>query len=565
MSSGHTSALAWVYLLSLLLIGVGYIAIMPPFEGFDETAHYASLRQIADTGTIPVFGRSFFPRDITGYQGPVGYNTAAPPYDNGPSYAKFFAQPDMVARFVQDYRRPQPHPSFVPSQQLNWEAQHPPLYYLLLAPVLRLAETAPFVSQIFALRLVSYLLALAGIVFALTAIPASSSSIEPRAAFTGFLLYPVMLPMFLPEFARIGNDSLCLLFAGMAAFSLAKGLNQERSAVWPVALGVSLGLGLLSKALFVPITFGIGVFLLLRLWRSRGDKESWLLQLRNSAISLALAVLIGGGWYLHDYLAYGEFSGDVGAILIAADGGIWASLKQHYSLFAFAHGLAVVIVTWIWAGTWSLAHMPPVLYSPLFLLLIMTIGGFVKRLAGTPLTQPEWLPVLLFASLGAGLLYHVIEMLALGGGGTGGWYLHILVPWVAPALGLGAEAVLKHTWRRQLFIVLVIYALAFQAMAIWAQITLFTGCAVKGDDKSYVFPGYAFCLDQYTTVFDRLSIIGWPWLAGSAFAGGVVCIIWLVSELIRPRWSSSRHLESLAFANGRTGADGAGATMVFPR
>ena len=564
MSGRHTSALAFVYLLSLLLIGVGYIAIMPPFEGFDETAHFTSLRQVADTGTIPIFGRSFFPRDIADYRGPAAYSTSAPPYDSSLTYTKFFAQPDLVARFVQDYRRPQPHPPFVPSQQPNWEAQHPPLYYLLLAPVLRLIERTPLVSQIFVLRLLSYLLALTGIFFALMAIPVPGSSIEPRAAFTGFLLYPVMLPMFFPEFARIGNDSLCLLFAGTAAFTLAKVLTQERSLAWPVALGVSLGLGLLSKAFFIPITFGVGVFLLLRLLRSRGDEESWLLQLRNGAVSLALAVLIGGGWYLHDYLAYGEFSGDVGAIQIASEGGIWAGLKQHHSLFAFAHGLAVMIVTWVWAGTWSLARMPPLLYAPLFLLLIMTVAGFMKRLESTPLSQPEWLPMLLFASLGAGLLYHVIETVARGEGGTGGWYLHILMPWVAPALGLGAAAVLKHTWRRQLFIALVIYALVFQAMAIWAQIALFTGCAVKGDDKSYVFSGHAFCVDQYATVFDRLSIIGWPWLAGAAFAGGLLCIIWLVSELIRPRWSGSPHLERLAFANGRTAADGGGATMVFP-
>ena len=565
MSGRYTSTLAFVYLLALLLIGVGYIAIMPPFEGFDETAHYASLRQIADTGTIPVLHRSFFPQDIADYRGPVAYSTNAPPYDTGLSYAKFFAQPDMVARFVQDYRRPQPHPQFVPSAQENWEAQHPPLYYLLLAPVLRLIETAPFVSQIFVLRLLSYLLALAGIFFAMMAIPVSARSIEPRAAVTGFLLYPVMLPMFFPEFARIGNDSLCLLFAGTAAFSLAKVLTQERSVVWPTALGVSLGLGLLSKAFFIPITFGVGVFLLLRLWRSRGDKESRFLQLRSGALSLALAVVIGAGWYLHNYLAYGQFSGDVGAMQIAAEGGIWADLKQHHSLLAFAHGLAVMIVTWVWAGTWSLARMPPLLYAPLFLLLIITIGGFLKRLGRTPLSQPEWLPVLLFASLGGGLLYHVIETVAYGEGGTGGWYLHILMPWVAPALGLGAAAVLKETWRRQLFIALVIYALVFQAMAVWAQISLFTGCAIKGDDKSYVFSGHAFCVDQYATVFDRLAIVGWPWLAVAAFAGGLLCIIWLVFELTRPRWSSSPHLESFAFANGRTGADGGSATMVFPR
>jgi Dolichyl-phosphate-mannose-protein mannosyltransferase len=552
----RTPVLVFIYLLSLLLIGVGYIAIMPPFEGFDETAHFASLRQIADTGAIPLYGRSFLPQDIADYRGPAAYSTIAPPFDSRLVYAKFFAQPDMVARFVQDYRRPQPHPPFVPSQQVNWEAQHPPLYYLLLAPVLRLVEPAAFVSQILVLRLISYLFAVAGVFFAMMAIPSSDSSIEPRAAFAGFLLYPIMLPMFFPEFARLGNDSLCLLFAGAAAFSLAKGLADERSLVWPMALGTSLGLGLLTKAFFLPITFAIGVFLLLRLWRTRGDGASWRLEWRNACTSLALPVLIGGGWYLRDYLAYGDFSGNGDAIHIAATGGIWATLKQHHSLFAFVRGVAVMIVTWVWAGTWSLVRIPPLLYAPLFLLLIVTIGGYLKQLKGTPLTRPEWLPVLLFASLSIGLFYHVVEMVAIGGGGTGGWYLHILMPWVAPALGLGAYTVLKRTWQRQLFTVLVVFALLFQAMAIWAQIALFTGCAVKGDDKSYVFSGHSFCVDQYATVFDRLSIIGWPWLAGAGFGGGLLCIVWFVLQLNRQRRSYGPQLESPALAFYRAGSDG---------
>jgi len=551
----RTPVLIFVYLLSLLLIGVGYIAIMPPFEGFDETSHFASLRQIADTGTIPLYGRSFFPQDIADYPGPAAYSTVAPPFDSRLTYAKFFAQPELVARFVRDYRRPHPHPPFVPSQQLNWEAQHPPLYYLLLAPVLRLIEPEPFVSQILVLRLISYSLAVTGVFLAMMAVRSSASNIEPQAAVAGFLLYPVMLPMFFPEFARLGNDSLCLLLAGAAAFSLAKSLADERSVVWPTALGASLGLGLLTKAFFLPIMFAIGVLLLLRLWLGRGEAASPRLQWRNACLSLALAVLIGGGWYLRDNLTYGEFSGDAAAIQLAASGGLWANLEQHHSLFIFARGVAVMAVTWVWAGTWSLVRMPPLLYAPLFMLLITAIGGFVKRLRDTPLTRPEWLPVLLFASLGGGLFYHVVEMVAIDQSSTGGWYLHILMPWVAPALGLGAYAVVKRAWQRRVFATLVILALLFQAMAVWAQLALFTGCAIKGDDKSYVFSGHWFCVDQYATVFDRLSIIGWPWLAGAGFGGGLLCIVWFAVQLSHRRWSHGPQLEGPALAFYQAGSN----------
>ena len=43
----------------------------------------------------------------------------------------------------------------------------------------------------------------------------------------GFALYHAMLPMFFPEFARLGNDSLCLLLAGASAFSLVRALRPD--------------------------------------------------------------------------------------------------------------------------------------------------------------------------------------------------------------------------------------------------------------------------------------------------------------------------------------------------
>jgi len=48
-----------LYFSTLFFIGLGYLAILPAFEGFDENAHYSSVRQIADMGTIPIYGESF--------------------------------------------------------------------------------------------------------------------------------------------------------------------------------------------------------------------------------------------------------------------------------------------------------------------------------------------------------------------------------------------------------------------------------------------------------------------------------------------------------------------------
>ena len=56
MTSHRVSLL--LYFLTLFFVGFGYLAILPAFEGFDENAHYSSIRQIADIGTIPIYGAS---------------------------------------------------------------------------------------------------------------------------------------------------------------------------------------------------------------------------------------------------------------------------------------------------------------------------------------------------------------------------------------------------------------------------------------------------------------------------------------------------------------------------
>jgi hypothetical protein len=36
-----------------LVAGLGFCALLPPFDGFDETAHYSYIQQIAQTRTWP--------------------------------------------------------------------------------------------------------------------------------------------------------------------------------------------------------------------------------------------------------------------------------------------------------------------------------------------------------------------------------------------------------------------------------------------------------------------------------------------------------------------------------
>jgi hypothetical protein len=70
---------------AVLLVGIAQLLVLPPFEGFDETAHYSYVLEIADTRAIPVFGRSTIAKVVQDYHrwGPMPYTSVPPFNENG--------------------------------------------------------------------------------------------------------------------------------------------------------------------------------------------------------------------------------------------------------------------------------------------------------------------------------------------------------------------------------------------------------------------------------------------------------------------------------------------------
>lgn len=537
---GGQRIFVFMYLISLLCIGIGYLAVLPVFEGFDETAHYSSLRQIADTGTIPLYGTSYLAQEVIDYQGPVPYGSGMHPFDRGMVYSKFFKHPELVEHYQQTYRQPLPNSIYSPSHELNWQAQHPPLYYLLLAPLVNALDGFSFTTQFFLLRLVSFFLALSGVFFGLLAVNHPNQPPERNPAMIGFLLYPIILPMFFPEFTRIGNDSLCIFLVGLVAYLLSLWLKDERNTKKSVAIGVALGMGLLTKAFFLPITVALAMFLSTRLLLNKQDGIIRSERFWNLLLIFLPAMFIGGGWYVYKLIAFGEITGSSEAIQLAHQGGLIAGLKENFSLYALVRGVIATLVSYSWAGTWSLARLPAFLHFPLLALAILVVIAYLRQLKLRTLTDMAWLPVWVFCFFAFGLIWHVVVGVALNGNGaTPGWYLHILMPWVAPALGMGISSILQHRQARQLLLVLLLYAVLYQIMVFWAQLALFTGCATKGDDKYYAFSGHLFCLDQTSLLMDRVAVLGYPGLAAIGFTGGLICFLWLLVQVRNARYSIS--------------------------
>ncbi len=536
--------IVFLYFAALLSMGLFHLATTPAFEGFDEPGHYSAIRQIAYLGKITMREESYVDQLVLGYQGPLPYDSGSPPFDRGMVYGKFVRDQKLVDNYVAQYRENVPPALFESSSEPNnLYRQHPALYYALMAPVLRLVDGTPLVTQIFILRLVSYLLALSGLALGILAI-SKRESLDPGTQgfplLLGFLIYPYLSPMFFPEFARVGNDSLCLFLAGLLAYLVSKWLANDGDLKSSLPIGVVLGVGLLTKAFFIPIAAAVFMYVLMPAFSALAFKRDLVKRIPAMAGIFLPAVIIGGGWYAYNHFTYGSFSGSNLGIWLAQRGGLLANLEGSFSPAVFTRGLAAAVVTYLWGGTQSLAHLPYLTYAPLLAALGCIVTAFCVRLRKIPLADPLWLSMWLAVFFALGICGHAVSNMAMGGNGnTPGWYFHVLMPFLAPAIGVGVYSLFCTSKSRHVFLGFVSYAAIFHCIAVWFQLALFSGCAVKGGDKHYLFQSNYLCLDNTAMVVDGISLFGYPVLAGLGFCCWVVASILIFVELQRVRqWGS---------------------------
>jgi len=530
-----------LYLSGLFALGLGYIAVLPPFEGFDENSHYSNIRKIAATGKLPAYGSTMLDALVVTYAqtAPMPYGTLRPPFDRNMAYYKFFLNPDTINQYIHNYRQAPVARNYEASTDVSWEALHAPLYYLLLAPVEKITDGLSLVSQVLILRLISFAMVIAGVALSLRT--------AGEEAFRGFVLYPLLFPMFFAEFGRIGNDSLCMFLSAILALLLSfysKSSDRESivipaqagilaktpafagvtSRTLSLLIGLVLGAGLLTKAFFIPISAGIAVWMAAAyLWKAE-DAHSRKRHVINMLIIGFTALAIGAPWYIGNLINDIPIVGFGEPQMLAQQGGLIAGLEKNFTLHELMEGFAVNLVTWIWEGTWSLVHILPLMYVPMLMLLFLVLGAFAFTLKGRPLKDPAWLGVALFCFFEFGFLRHIIISLAISGtGNTPSAYLHILLPWVAPILGIGIATLARHRLGSMALKLLVSYAVLFQLSILWSQLALFAGCATKGDDKYYHFPDQRLCLNALDTVMENLGTLAWPHLALACFAGGIIC------------------------------------------
>src|SRR5262249_27521180 len=294
----------------------------------------------------------------------------------GLTHQTFFAGPAeaMTERAASIHERPSEARGYVAGYGRNWEAQHPPLYYLALTPVYLATRHLSWAAHLASLRLTSYLLAWPALVVSVYACATTAPALfgggaaASRWAMLGIATWPILLPAWFPEMARLGNDSLTALLLAGAWLVVARALRSGLSVARTLALGALLGLGCLTKVFVVPVTVGLVAFWLARGWDGRGAGALGAMALRLAVLVLVVASL-AGWWYAENWRRYSAILDPAPLIGVRQGGGVVRGLAESFSIMAWLRLQAAFVASAGWSCTWSLAPPPYPYLRPLAPLL----------------------------------------------------------------------------------------------------------------------------------------------------------------------------------------------------
>lgn len=375
------------------LLGIMFATITPIWQTPDEPTHTAFIENLAYYHRFPVPSEEITPAI----------------YD---SLSKTGYWPELVRSIRWPGGR----------TMLLSAAAHPPLYYMIAAPIFWAATPLGLNGQVYVLRLFGVLMALVTVWLGYK----TATALFPDDTFIQVLTAALigLQPMFLFVMAGVNNDALTNpLFAAafyVLALFLVKGFNGRRA----VALGVILGLGIATKPSFVimlPVAFMV---LAVRAIMSRVVKEA----ARDTGLT-ALALSVAASWlFLWNRQAYSTLLGN------ATGAGNAPGWSKFMSLDALRDYFLRKIGPQYWGNFgWLSISMSHQVYEALYLFCAAAAAGIliwlIRAYKRRELKSAVVIGLLMLAGTTIGTIIAVMRFDILTEGGSQGRYLFTaLVP-----------------------------------------------------------------------------------------------------------------------------------------
>jgi hypothetical protein len=415
-----------------------YSSMLPLWEGYDEWAHFSVVRHMAVSHEALVERDAPVPRDVDAslQLAPVPWEMRylPPPWLTQDSYWSLPAE--MRARREAAFRTmPRAWSREAGDGGFRaYEALQPPLYYWMMTPAERLLGGSSLAVQVMTLRWLSVLLASLAIplVFSVGRMVLD----EPLAL--GSAAIVALMPGVALDVARVGNDGLSMVLFSLLAW-LAVRMAVRGWDLWlSIGLGLTLGLGLLTKAYFLT---AIPAFALLWLWELlgvRGSNRSLTVAARNREggnreggravtvlhgfLAAAIGAAMAGWWYLRNLQLTGTLSGLSESVMIGHAGPV-AMLRQAVSI-NWAKAIDAILFSHLYFGGWSSLTVRSWMYHVFYLVILVAAVGLVWKAR----TRETGALGVLYGAFWAGQCYNVVLLyMSKGLAGSMGWYLDAVV------------------------------------------------------------------------------------------------------------------------------------------
>lgn len=271
--------LVWLVIAVFIVKEAAWLAVIPPREAPDELGHYAYIESLYYEKKPPRVGETVFSQRVEVAGGPAVNATAVDTAD------------------------------YIPGRQLNWIAQHPPAYYLLLLPLFSVLPHDNVLFSIFVLRFTSILLGAAAIYFIFKTLHKLLPGQDMiNTAVAGAIAF---LPMFSFMSAALNNDNFVMALSAALFYLLTCAPDKARpscakSISWSLQVGLILALLALTKVSALPIFVTVFIIQAVYFFRAKG-RANRRRHLHDTIVIFAVPLVLAAWWYVGNYMHFGTF------------------------------------------------------------------------------------------------------------------------------------------------------------------------------------------------------------------------------------------------------------------
>ncbi len=440
--------------------GLFYCAMFPIWEGYDEPFHFAYLQQLIHNRALPrpatPISREVqqslhvlpLPWIISQEQLPPPIRVHDEYWRLGPTERE-----DLQKQFRAmplSWQQKEGNESIG-----NYEIQQAPLYYLLFYFPLKWMSGLSLAARVFLLRVFNILLASCVVPLGYAVVRGILNNGNLALSLIAFI---AVLPELFVDLARVGNESLALVLYTVTfyfAVKITRGPEKFKNFFW---LGLTLALGLLTKAYFLTAIPALFVIVVWCLWRWPHDRKSLA---RNTLLAAAALTSIAGPWYWRVHRLTGSWSG------ISYEAALH-SMSRWHMLAQVPHmnwigGVISILLSHIWFGGWSFLKFPRPVYVFFGAIVLMSVAGICRvalfhlQKNDREAVSSDWQQIdsaklaaltSFYAFFWLGLIYDLlITYISTGFSASTGWYMYALIVAEAILFYLGLSAVLSRNFR----------------------------------------------------------------------------------------------------------------------